>query len=312
MAAGSVTVSASDVLFRVTMANGIAILPDAQLEPLQRTYAQAVARRRRNGAVSAAVLALCIAAAGIVGEVDLPKLAGNIWRFPNYLKQLVPALTWAHFGADMAEWFWGWKPWSKLLLETLLIAYLGTLFGAVGGFLTCFFSAGNVAASRVALFASRRCLEFCRTVPEIVFALIFVVAFGLGPLPGVLALAIHTAGALGKQFAEVIENIDMKPVDGLTATGASWAQTMRFAVVPQVLSNFVSYTLLRFELNVRGAAIMGFVGAGGIGQELLTAIRKFYYSDISAILIMIIGTVMLIDLATERVRHALLGLDERK
>ena len=312
MAAGSVTVSASDVLFRVTMANGIAILPDAQLDQLQRTYAQAAASRRRNGAMSAVVLALCIAVAGIVGEVDLPKLAGNIWRFPNYLKQLVPALTWAQFGADMAEWFWGWKPWSKLLLETLLIAYLGTLFGAVGGFLACFFSASNVAASRVALFASRRSLEFCRTVPEIVFALIFVVAFGLGPLPGVLALAIHTAGALGKQFAEVIENIDMKPVDGLTATGASWVGTMRFAVVPQVLSNFVSYTLLRFELNVRGAAIMGFVGAGGIGQELLTAIRKFYYSDISAILIMIIGTVMLIDLATERVRHALLGLDERK
>ena len=294
------------------MANGIAILPDAQLEPLQRPSARADASRRRAGALSAAALAFCIIVAAIVGEVDLAKLFANIWRFPNYLKQLVPTLSWANFAADMAEWFWGWKPWSKLLLETLLIAYLGTLLGAAGGFLACFFSAGNVTSSRTALFASRRLLEVCRTVPEIVFALIFVVAFGLGPLPGVLALAIHTGGALGKQFAEVIENIDMKPIDGLTATGASWTTTMRFAVLPQVLSNFVSYALLRFEINVRGAAIMGFVGAGGIGQELLTAIRKFYYSDISAMLIMLIATVMVIDVATERVRHALLGLDVRR
>ena len=126
---------------------------------------------------------------------------------------------------------------------------------------------------------------------------------GLGPLPGVLALAIHTMGALGKLFSEVVENIDMKPVEGVTATGASWVQTVRFAVLPQVLSNFVSYGLLRFEINVRGAAVMGFVGAGGIGQDLLEAIRKFYYSDVSAILVLIIVTVAVIDLLTERIRH---------
>jgi phosphonate transport system permease protein len=138
-----------------------------------------------------------------------------------------------------------------------------------------------------------------------------VIAFGLGPIPGVMALAIHTFGALGKQFAEVIENIDMKPVEGVTAAGAGWTETMRYAALPQVMSNFVSYGLLRFEMNVRGAAIMGFVGAGGIGQELLTAIRKFYYSDISALLLMLIATVMIIDLATERVRHRLIGIEAR-
>jgi phosphonate transport system permease protein len=107
----------------------------------------------------------------------------------------------------------------------------------------------------------------------------------------------------------VVENIDMKPVEGVTSTGANWVQAIRFAVVPQVLSNFASYALLRFEINVRGASVMGFVGAGGIGQDLIEAIRKFYYADVSAILLLIILTVMLIDLATERLRHALLGLE---
>ena len=155
----------------------------------------------------------------------------------------------------------------------------------------------------------RRSLEFCRTVPDIVFALLFVYALGLGPFPGVLAIAIHTVGALGKQFAEVVENIDMKPVDGIRATGATWVEEIRFAVIPQVLSNFVSYTLLRFEINVRGASVMGFVGAGGIGKELLSSIRQFYYSDVSAILLMIIVTVFVIDLLTERLRHRFLRIE---
>ena len=128
-------------------------------------------------------------------------------------------------------------------------------------------------------------------------------------MPGVLALAIHTLGALGKQFAEVAENVDMKPVEGAIATGASRILAIRFAVLPQVMSNFASYTLLRFEINVRGAAVMGFVGAGGIGQDLMEAVRKFYYSDVSAILLLIITTVVVIDLVTERLRHAIIGLE---
>ena len=128
-----------------------------------------------------------------------------------------------------------------------------------------------------------------------------------GLVYGVLALALHTMGALGKLFSEVVENIDMKPVEGLTASGASRIQAIRFAVLPQVLSNFASYGLLRFEINVRGAGVMGFVGAGGIGQELLVAIRNFYDADVSAILLMIVATVMAIDLGTERLRHHLIG-----
>ena len=195
--------------------------------------------------------------------------------------------------------------------ETILIAYVGTLTGAMGGFVLCFLSATNLVRNPIVRITAKRVLEFCRTVPELVFALVFVQAFGLGPLPGILALAIHTIGALGKLFAEVVENIDMKPVDGAVSCGASWTQSIRYAVLPQVMSNFASYALLRFEINVRGAAVMGFVGAGGIGQTLVESIRKFYYSDVSALLILIIATVMIIDAATEILRRRLIGAENR-
>ena len=146
-------------------------------------------------------------------------------------------------------------------------------------------------------------------MPDLVFALIFVVAFGLGPLAGVMAIAIHTTGALGKLYSEVVESIDMAPVEGISATGGTWFERVRFGVLPQVLSNFVSYALLRLEVNVRGAAVMGFVGAGGIGEELIVAIRKFYYSDVSAILLMLVACVMVIDLVSERLRHRMLAME---
>lgn len=254
-------------------------------------------------------MAALVVLAAHAAEVRPLVLAANIEKFTAYLGQIVPVLRPAHLGEDLAEWYWGLPKWLKLLGETLLMAYLGTLLGALGGFILCFVAASNLVKSAAIRFVAKRYLEICRTVPEIVFALIFVIAFGLGPMVGVLALAIHTTGALGKLFAEVVENIDMKPVEGLTGTGASWIETVRFAVLPQVLSNFASYALLRFEINVRGAGVMGFVGAGGIGQELLIAIRNFYYSDVSAILLMIVLTVFAIDLGTEKLRHHLIGAE---
>ena len=134
-------------------------------------------------------------------------------------------------------------------------------------------------------------------------------AFGLGPLPGVLAITLHTTGTLGKLFAEVIENVDMKPVEGVQGTGGAWLSQIRFGVLPQVLSNFASYSLLRFEINVRGAAVIGFVGAGGIGQELIIAIRQFHYSDVSAILLMLLVCVMAIDYGSEKLRYRLLAAE---
>ncbi|PZN96235.1 MAG: phosphonate ABC transporter, permease protein PhnE [Hyphomicrobiales bacterium] len=285
---------------------------DAAISAHAKAYASAMAAKRRQTLIGVAVLAALVWLAALGSEVNPIKFLENFWRFPKYIVDTMPTLRFATLGADMAEWFWGLNGWLKLLWQTVLIAYTGTIIGVVGGFLLCFVAAANLGGAGWLRFATKRYLEFCRTVPELVFALIFVIAFGLGPLPGVLAIAIHTTGAMGKLFSEVVENIDMKPVDGLTATGAGWWQVIRYAIVPQVLSNFASYSLLRFEINVRGASIMGFVGAGGIGQDLIEAIRKFYFTDVSAILLLIIVTVMLIDYGTERLRHALLSLEQGK
>jgi phosphonate transport system permease protein len=286
-------------------------LPDHQLAPLAAAYRDAQIAKRRNALLLLAAIIVTALIAGRVAEVDPAKFLANIARFTSYIGRLFYLDTGAPVWTDIGEWFWGWKKWLLHLGDTLLIAYLGTLLGAIGGFFLCFLASANLNPNKWSRGIVRRLLEFSRTVPELVFALIFVVAFGLGPLPGVLAIAIHTMGALGKLFAEVVENIDMKSVEGVSATGATWWQTVHFAAVPQVLSNFASYGLLRFEINVRGASVMGFVGAGGIGQELIEAIRKFYYSDVSALLILIIVTVVLIDLGTECLRHRLIGQEPR-
>ncbi len=145
-------------------------------------------------------------------------------------------------------------------------------------------------------------LEALRTVPELVSALIFVFAFGVGPLAGVLAITLHTMGSLGKLFSEVHENADLKPVEGVVAAGGGWLSRMRFGVLPQVLPNLVSYTLLRFEINVAASSAIGIVGAGGIGMELKAAIDLQEYQDASAMLLLTVALIFVIDLCSERLR----------
>ncbi|MBO9512555.1 MAG: phosphonate ABC transporter, permease protein PhnE [Variovorax sp.] len=268
-------------------------------------YALEVARRRRTLWVGLAVFLVLACIAGPVAEVRPQVFVQQLGGFANYLQRIMPDISAAHPLQDVREWYWGLGRWLVLLGETLLIAYLGTLFGVLGGFVLSFLASANLTPARWVRFVARRLAEFCRTVPDMVFALLFVLAFGIGPMAGVLALAVHSAGALCKLFSEVVENIDMKPVDGIIAAGGSWRQTVRYAVLPQVAPNFASYAMLRFDINVRAASIMGFVGAGGIGEQLMVAIRQFYYTDVSAILLLIIATVMLIDFASERLRHLL-------
>ena len=291
------------------MASSILTVPQARLEALLADYQREVGRRRRQSLLVLSILVILIAIAGRFGEVDLDNLVRNISNFTSYFGRIVPKLTIVNFGADVADWYWNIRGWLKLLLDTVLIAYLGTLVGAAGAFMFAFFAAANLAPSNVLRWSVKRIFEFCRTVPDLVFALMFVSAFGLGPLAGILAIAIHTFGTLGKLFTEAVENIDMKPVDGVRSTGSRFIEMVRFAALPQVTSTFASYTLLRFEINVRSGSVVGMVGAGGIGQDLFVAIRKFYYTDVSAILLMIIVSVAVIDLVTERIRHRLSGQD---
>src|SRR6266576_2874674 len=291
------------------MATAVSILPTQQLAVLNDAYRQAVARKRFRLALATAVFFAALVIAAIGAEVNLRTFFTYFGNFVSYFDRILTLENGARVWTDFGEWFWGWHKWLKLLGETILISYVGTLIGAVLAFALNFLAAENTSPAPWLRFIVRRLLEFARTVPGIVFALIFVIAFGLGPMAGVLAIAIHSTGALGKQFAEIVENVDMKPVEGVRSTGASWLPCMRFAVLPQVAAGFASYTLLRFEINVRGASVMGFVGAGGIGQELVVAIRKFYYSDVSAILLMIIVSMFVIDIGTGWARGRLFGKD---
>lgn len=294
------------------MATAVSILPAQQLTVLEDAYRKAVARKRLKGALATAVFCVVLVIAAFGAEVNLRTLFTYFGNFVSYFDRILTLDSGARVWTDPAEWFWGWHKWLRMLGETILISYVGTLTGAVFAFALNFFAAQNTSPGPWLRFVVRRLLEFARTVPGIVFALIFVIAFGLGPMAGVLAIAIHTTGALGKLFAEIVENADMKPVEGIRSTGASWLSCMRFAVLPQVSAGYASYALLRFEINVREASVMGFVGAGGIGQELVVAIRKFYYSDVSAILVTIIITVFIIDISTGWLRGRLFGKETRR
>jgi phosphonate transport system permease protein len=291
------------------MARLVSLPPAGQLAPLFTSYARAAAAKRRQLVLGVALAAIALAISATGAEVQPVTLWSKIGNFTSYFDRLLKLDTGARVWTDPQEWFWGLARWSRLLGETALIAYVATLTGALGAFICAAPASRNLMRHAPVRFTVRRLLEFCRSVPDIVFAMIFVAAFGLGVLPGILAMAIHTSGTLGKLFTEVVENIDMRPVEGIAATGGSWLAQVRFAATPQVLSNLVSYTLLRFEINVRGATVIGFVGAGGIGQDLIVAIRKFYYSDVSAMLLMIIVTVMMIDILSARLRHRLLAME---
>jgi phosphonate transport system permease protein len=294
------------------MTTAVSILPGPQLATLNAIYRKAVARKRLRVMLGAALFCAALLVAAVGAEVNLRTLFTYFGHFVSYFDRILKLDDGSRVWTNSAEWFWGWRKWLRMLGETILMSYVGTLSGALLAFVLNFFAAENTSPLPWLRFLIQRLLEFARTVPGIVFALIFVIAFGLGPMAGVLAVAIHTTGALGKQFAEIVENADMKPVEGVRSTGASWVSCMRFAVLPQVVAGYASYALLRFEINVREASVMGFVGAGGIGQELLVAVRKFYYSDVSAILVMIIVTVFCIDIGTGWLRGRLYGEGARR
>jgi len=273
-------------------------------------YAVEQARKRRMTILGAAVFALAFVVSVIVGEVSLSEFFGGLPNLFSYLNDIAPVLRSETLTADVAEWYWAFWRWLGLLWDTLLLAFVGTVLGGLGSMLLCFTGSRNLVARTEVYFAARRIAEIARAVPELVYAMIFVFAFGIGPFAGVLAIAVHTAGALGKLFAEVNENIDMRQPEAVKAAGGGWLAVIRYGVLPQVLPNYASYGLLRFEINVRGAAVIGFVGAGGIGQELMYVIRQFIYPDISALVIMIILTVILIDVSCERLRHGLIGREQ--
>lgn len=198
--------------------------------------------------------------------------------------------------------FRDWRIYGKEMLVTVHIAIWGTVLALIAAVPAGLLCASNVAPVWVHQ-PMRRLMDACRAINEMVFAMLFIVAVGLGPFAGVLALAIHTMGTLAKLFSESVEAIDPRPVEGIRATGAHRLVEVIHGVIPQVLPLWLSFTLYRFESNVRSASVVGMVGAGGIGVVLYEVIRSFQYGQTAAVLLILVVTVSLIDLVSAQVRQ---------
>lgn len=188
------------------------------------------------------------------------------------------------------------------LLDTLAIAILGTFISAFLCVPFAFWAASNMSKGKAITSSGKFVLSFVRTFPEIVMAILFIKAVGPGSFAGVLALGLHSIGMLGKLFSEEIENMDMGPTEALVATGANRFQVLWFSVLPQVMPGFLSYTLYRFEINVRSAAILGIIGAGGIGTPLIFALSSRDWGRVGIILLGIIVMVTIIDIISGALR----------
>jgi phosphonate transport system permease protein len=171
------------------------------------------------------------------------------------------------------------------MVETIDIALFGTVCGVILAVPFAVMAARNVTPSRFLYGFARSVIALTRAVPDLIWALLFVTAVGLGPFPGALALSVHSIGMLGRLFAEIIEDMDMGPVEALTLTGAGRLQVFSQAVVPSLLPSLLGIALYRFDENLRSSLVLGFVGAGGLGFQMLTAMNLFQYQSVSTLLI---------------------------
>lgn len=239
-------------------------------------------------------------------------------RIGEFLNRMVPDLKGEALLADrrtegsLAWWYYDLPRWLRLGWQTVEMAIVATVLGALGGLLASFLCARNLMPIAAVRFTVRRTLEAIRTLPDLVLALILVAAFGAGPLAGVITLAVSTMGSLGKLFSEINEEVDPRQLEAMRASGTSYPAMIRYGVVPQVLPNYTSYALIRLEGNLAGAAALGIVGAGGIGIELQRAITYTEFDTYLAILLLIVGMIFLIDIASEAIRHRLIGLGESR
>jgi phosphonate transport system permease protein len=240
--------------------------------------------------ITLAVLAAALAGSWRGADMRPGDLIANSGNSFIFLRDFVPP-----------NWI-DWRLYFSEMVVTVQIALWGSVLAVIAAIPLGLLAAANIAPWWIHQ-PVRRLLDCLRSINEMVFALMFVVAVGLGPFAGVLALFVHTAGILGKLFSEVVEAIDHRPLEGIRATGASRLEEIRYGVIPQVLPMWVSYALYRFESNVRSATVLGIVGAGGIGMQLWEMMRSFDYAKVASILIIIIVTVSLIDMMSSRLRR---------
>jgi len=248
-------------------------------------------------------------------DINSSNLLNGMPRLGDYISQILPSIEinklflGSKDQGSIAYWYFNLPKYLKLLFETFNMALLATIVGSALALFLSFLAAKNTSPNSLLFFTIRRMLEFFRGVPEIIFAILFVWVLGIGPLAGIIAMTLHTTGSLGKLFSEVHENSNDKPIEALKASGGNWLSEMKFGLLPQVLPNLISYALLRFEINIRASTILGFVGAGGIGQELYLVINFNYYEEVSAIILLIILTVISIDLLSGYLRKNVIRIE---
>lgn len=274
-----------------------------RVNDIQASYMAQVGRKRLYSGITMLVFVLLmISGFNLASSRNGGSFWGGIDNFFDYPGEVVAEA--ASKAAEMPAHFATYFP---ALLETVNIAAVATLIGALMAIVLSLLSTRGLARFPRLIGLFRRVMDITRAVPEIVVALILIFVLGGGPVPAMIAIAIHTAGALGKLFSEVNENASLKPLEGLESVGANWTQRMLLGVVPQVAPNWLSYALLRFEINIRASAILGFVGAGGLGYELKVAIQwgQGRFDEAGAMFIMLFLTIVFFDQISSHYRDKL-------
>ena len=260
-------------------------------------YAQILSQSReltnRRLAFGLGLIGVCLAALAVAGFFDLNRFVDGL-----------PAL--AQLGSEMIPPNFGrWSHWIRPLADTLAMSIAGTALSVLISLPLAFLAARNTTPNPSIYWLARTLLSALRSVPEIILGILFVAAVGFGALPGVLALALHSIGMVAKFFSEAIEHVDPKPVEAANAAGATRFQVIVHAILPQVLPQLADISIYRWEYHFRASAVLGIVGAGGIGFELMGALRLIKYDEVSAILLTILGCVIVVDAVGSALRKRL-------
>jgi len=268
---------------------------------IQSNYMIQMRRKRLYGGLTILVFTLLLASG--FDLANSRNAGGFINGLPNVFD--FPISVWKDTAPKLDQLPGHLTHYFPALVETINIAAVSTLIGALLATILSLLSTRGLARWPRFIPMFRRIMDIMRAVPEIVIALVLIFVLGGGPVPAMIALAFHTSGALGKLFSEVNENADLKPVEGLNSVGASWFQSIYLGIIPQVIPNYFSYALLRFEINIRASAILGFVGAGGIGYELKNAMSwgQGKYDEAAALFILLFGTIVFFDQLSSYIRN---------
>ena len=255
--------------------------------------AEARLHSRRQWQRLAAIVAVCAAALAITGFFDATRFIEGGPALAQLASEMVPP--------DFTRW----RHWLRPLLDTLAMSIAGTALAVVLSLPLSLLAAPNTSPNAWVQRVARTLLAALRSVPEIILGILFVAAVGFGALPGVLALALHSVGMVAKFYAEAIEHVDPRPLEAASAAGATRGQVIAHAVLPQVLPQLADITIYRWEYHFRASAVLGIVGAGGIGFELMAALRLIQYDQVAAILLTILACVVVVDAIGARLRKNL-------